>query len=37
MEAFIKNTCKSQYAKKWCEENGYNFVYVTEKSNLNFI
>ena len=37
MEAFIKNTCKRQYAKKWCEENGYNFVYVTEKSNLNFI
>ena len=37
MEAFIKNSCKRQYAKKWCAENGYNFVYVTEKSNLNFL
>ena len=37
MEAFIKNTCKRHYAKKWCEENGYKFVYVTEKSNLNFL
>lgn len=37
METFIKNSCKRQYAKKWCAENGYNFVYVTEKSNLNFL
>ena len=37
MEAFIKSSCKRQYAKKWCAENGYNFVYVTEKSNLNFL
>ena len=37
MEAFLKNSCKRQYAKKWCAENGYNFVYVTEKSNLNFL
>lgn len=37
MECFIKNTCKRSYAKKWCEENNYVFVYVTEKSNLNFI
>jgi len=37
METFIKNTCKRQYAKKWCDDNGYVFVYVTEKSNLNFL
>ena len=37
MEAFLKNTCKRQYAKKWCQDNGYLFVYVTEKSHLNFI
>lgn len=37
MECYIKNTCKRQYAKKWCKDNGYIFVYVTEKSNLNFI
>lgn len=37
MEAYLKNTCKRQYAIKWCEENGYKFVYVTEKSNLNFL
>lgn len=37
METYIKNSCKRQYAKKWCSDNGYNFVYVTEKSNLNFL
>ena len=37
MECFVKNSCKRIAAKKWCEENGYHFVYVTEKSNLNFI
>lgn len=37
MEAFIKNTCKRHYAKEWCSNNGYLFVYVTEKSNLNFL
>lgn len=37
MEAYLKNTCKRKYAKQWCEQNGYIFVYVTEKSNLNFL
>ena len=37
MEVYIKNSCKRQYAKKWCSDNGYIFVYVTEKSNLNFL
>ena len=37
MECFLKNSCKRKYARKWCEDNGYLFVYVTEKSNLNFI
>lgn len=37
MECYIKNSCKRVAAKKWCEDNGYHFVYVTEKSNLNFI
>lgn len=37
MEAFIKNTCKRKYAEEWCKTNGYVFVYVTEKSNLNFL
>ena len=37
MECYLKNSCKRTYAKKWCEENNYMFVYVTEKSNLNFL
>lgn len=37
MECFLKNSCKRVAAKKWCEENGYHFVYVTEESNLNFL
>lgn len=37
MECFLKNSCKRTYAKKWCEDNGYVFVYVTEKSHLNFL
>lgn len=37
MECCIKNSCKRIAAKKWCEDNGYHFVYLTEKSNLNFL
>ena len=37
MECFVKNTCKRSAAKKWCDDNGYKFVYITEESNLNFI
>jgi hypothetical protein len=37
MECFLKNTCKRSAAKKWCDDNGYKFVYITEESNLNFI
>lgn len=34
-EAYTKNMCKREYAMKWCKDNGYHFVYVTERSNLN--
>lgn len=37
MECFLKNSCKRNYAKKWCNDNGFMFVYVTEKSHLNFL
>ena len=37
MECYLKNSCKRTYARKWCKEHGYNYVYVTEKSNLNFL
>ena len=37
MECFLKNSCKREYAQKWCNDNGYTYVYITEKSNLNFI
>ncbi len=37
MECFLKNSCKRSAAKKWCDDNGYKFVYITEESNLNFI
>lgn len=36
-ECYLKNTCKRYAAKKWCEENGFLFVYLTEKSNLDFL
>ena len=29
--AWITNTCKWEYAKNWCDANGYKFLIITEK------
>jgi hypothetical protein len=34
LENYIRISCKTKAVKKWCQENGYKFVFLTEKSNL---
>lgn len=34
LKAFTKNYDKAQSIKKWCSDNGYKFVYLTEHSKL---
>ena len=34
LDNYIKIACKTKAIKRWCNENGFKFVFLSEKSNL---